>query len=274
MRDGEEWETWDMDIVDGHTHRVLAYIAAVSRQGYEMSIDEVEAFAKRPERQGPVVRNAFEDWRASIMSSVFTTEEPGETFVAHLRRLMWVTTDDNRKVRLTRLGFALLRELSSPKLDPETESTIEVLLDPSDPFAYSRVLTSLSDVASGLLVDPYFRVSQFYDIATQTTIDRILLGKKIGTTEISKLAFALASVPDERPLELRIASSLHDRYVIPPEGAVRFIGTSLGGVGKSVSAVGTFSTVTSDAIRAEHERLWSEATKLGPAERGQVSPEQ
>jgi hypothetical protein len=57
---------------------------------------------------------------------------------------------------------------------------------------------------------------------------------------------------------------LHDRYFIPNTGAVRALGTSLGGVGKNVSILTTLGGEASTLLRGLHERKWAEGEPVLP----------
>ena len=66
-----------------------------------------------------------------------------------------------------------------------------------------------------------------------------------------------------RQLEVLLAPSgkMHDRYLIPVDGPVDMLGTSLNGVGKRPSALVEVHT-GSDEIRRLHEDLWAAARPL------------
>lgn len=67
----------------------------------------------------------------------------------------------------------------------------------------------------------------------------------------------------ERPFEIRVGTKeLHDQYLVPDDGDVDFVGTSLGGVGKVHSVMGTLGPETSQHVRKTCEDLWKKASAL------------
>jgi hypothetical protein len=92
-----------------------------------------------------------------------------------------------------------------------------------------------------------------------------MVGPGLKKRELDLLATGLAALPPERQLEIRIATALHDRYLIPrEEGRVTMLGMSLGGIGKKVSTITTLGEVASVALRDAHEALWRDAETLAP----------
>lgn len=119
-----------------------------------------------------------------------------------------------------------------------------------------------------MLVEPYFRIDQLRDVAGFDNIERVLLGSGVKKPDREVLAAGLAVLPQERALEVRIASALHDRYLIPrDEGKVRMLGMSLAGIGKKVSTITTLGELAPNALRAAHEELWNNASALAPRPR-------
>ncbi|MHB9860613.1 hypothetical protein [Streptomyces sp. YIM S03343] len=197
------------------------------------------------------------------MTALGGKSEPLETWKQYLERVGWIKVT-GESVKLTPLGHAILADLSAPKLDVSNEDASEVILDPSDPFAYVRVIGALSDIGEGLLVDPYFRFDQLETVVEHTQIRRILTSKKIGAPAISQLALALAVIDAPQRPEVRVANELHDRFAISEGDKVIAIGTSLNSVGKNLSVVVPLASIAGNAIRRTHEDLWTNATVLKP----------
>lgn len=221
----------------------------------------LEAYAKAPFRR---VRRTggMQDFMVSLGNFGAKTEAL-ETWTQYLERVGWIKTDGS-PVKLTPLGHAILADLSAPKLEASDEDSPEVILGPSDPFAYVRVIGALSDVGEGLLVDPYFRFDQLETVVEHTQIRRILTSKKIGASATSQLELALAVFDESQRPEVRVANELHDRFAISEGDRVIAIGTSLNSVGKNLSVVVPLASVAARAIRQSNEVLWVKATALQP----------
>ncbi len=258
-----------MEIASEDTHRLLFYVGAVTRRGYQLSVPEFEAYAKGPFRKTKIIEGGISAFR-DIQNMFSPRRVPAETWLEYLKRLRWVSADED-KVKLTRLGKAILDELSSPVIDSESESATEVLLDPADPHAYVKVIGVLAELGEGLLVDPYFRYDQLETIVEDTQIRRILTSKKTGNTALSQLQFALAVIDeDQRPL-IKVADSLHDRFAIGDSGHVVAIGTSLNSVGKNHSMVVPLSETAGSAIASVYGDLWDSANTLEPRSQNNAS---
>ncbi|MER8155870.1 hypothetical protein [Streptomyces sp. NPDC094472] len=247
-----------MEIATESGHRLLAYISAATRRGAILSPDNLEAYARSPFRRMQST-SPFQNFLGNLTGK----SEPLETWTQYLERVGWIKVASD-SVKLSPLGHAILSDLSAPKLDVTNEDTSEVILDPSDPFAYVRVIGALSDVGEGLLVDPYFRFDQLETVVEHTQIRRILTSKKIGAPAISQLALALAVYDEPQRPEVRVANELHDRFAISEGDKVIAIGTSLNSVGRNLSIVVPLASIAGNAIRRSHEDLWSSASALEP----------
>lgn len=252
-----------VEIVSEHVHRLLAYIAALNRNGVRPERQLIEEFAKRPERRSPTRRSSLTliaEQMALVLGGVEVSE--GETYCDYLARLGWI--DDKQQVELTSVGRALLKALNTPVLEETTADVFEIVLEPEDPFAYAKALGALGGAKRSLLVEPYFRLQQLIDIEAFDNIERVLIGPGVSGSDLKVLAVGLAGLDEGRNLEVRRAKALHDRYLIPHEGAVTMLGMSLGGIGKKVSTITTLGEVASIALRDAHEHLWREAEVVEP----------
>ncbi|MET8897256.1 hypothetical protein [Streptomyces albogriseolus] len=250
-----------MEITTEAGHRLLAYISAATRRGATLTPEYLEAYAKSPfrrvQRRGSIVEmmDSFANFGGRT--------EYLETWTEYLSRVGWISVSDN-SVKLTTLGHAILADLSAPKIETASDDSSEVILDPSDPFAYVKVIGALADIGEGLLVDPYFRFDQLQTVVEHTEIKRILTSKKIGAPAISQLALALAVFDESQRPEVRVASELHDRFAISTGEKVIAIGTSLNSVGRNLSIVVPLASVAGSAIRSSHEELWVKSQVLAP----------
>lgn len=122
-----------------------------------------------------------------------------------------------------------------------------------------------------MIVDPYFRLPQLTDVVDLGTVTRVLTTKKIGKADVKRLAFGLRTLGESQPIEIRFAQDLHDRYLIPADGRLRGLGTSLHGVGRSLTLLTTLGADSSRALREFYEQKWADAEELEPAPAAEVS---
>lgn len=253
-----------MEIVDATGHRALAYVAAVLRQGYPLSVDEFEQYVSNPEPTvtGPLARAISQAVRASALGQLARSE----SVLNWLVRIGWLERDAGR-VYITPLGAAVLRHAEEAEKQIE-ETTTEIILSPNDELSYARVIGLLAAAGRAALVDPYFSIESLLHVIQQTEVDRILV--KPDPQRTAALATALDTVRIERPFEIRASDTFHDRLVIPESGPVRFIGTSLSGVGKRLAVTAQISADTaSDALRAAFHDAWAHATLVASTARSE-----
>jgi hypothetical protein len=240
-------------IVSEIAHRALTYVALTKRQGYKVSERQLEAFVRSPDRVGASYDIAGLTAAFDITRMLRVKKIPGETLANWLVRLDWLAIEDG-KVELTRLGEAILR--AADEQDVETELPLRIVLDPTDPLSYAKVIGRIAEMGSALLVDPYFGLDQLLVVLQGTSVTRVLVGPK---TNIGALATATASLVLPREFIIRVSPQVHDRFVIPPAGGVDALGTSLNGVGRKFTVMTSLQGPVADTIRAKHEELWEAA---------------
>ena len=105
-------------------------------------------------------------------------------------------------------------------------------IEPQNPISYAEVIQRIAQHKDAMLVDPYFKLDQIMDIVNYTSVSRVLTSEKIGKAAVAGLAKAMAQIVVGRSFEIRVGKKdLHDRCIVPPDGNVDFIGTSLSGGG-------------------------------------------
>lgn len=262
-----------VNIVDEDTHRVLAYVDALNRHGVGPARALVNQFAADPDQKVRMDGGLRGLQQLRMVASAFAERVvPDETFCQYMARVGWIGEDIDA-VELTPIGRALLKALNSPVLEEGTADVFEIVLDPDNPFAYAQALHGMSSVSDALLVEPYFRLQQLMDVAEFDNIVRVMVGSRLKSAEYELLATGLASLPNERVIEVRKAADLHDRYLIPArEGSALMLGASLGGIGKKVSTMTTLGQLATQALRDAHERLWHEAEPIEPKKLAAASP--
>lgn len=249
-----------VEITSEDTHRLLAYVGALNQHGVKPEPRLVDVFADSPKRRAKRTGRAngldvFAQVSIMMAGKVVFTETASE----HLIRLGWAASV-GAGLELTAAGWALLKALNAPAMESESIDFVEVVMAADDPFAYARVIHAIGAAGESLLVDPYLRWDQFHDIMKLDNVTRVLVGPRLQAHEYTAMALGLGSLPPDRRLEVRKASNVHDRYLIPERhGRVLMFGTSLNGVGRRVSTFTTLGDVSTDALRAAHEDIWSAA---------------
>lgn len=256
-----------VEIANERTHRVLAYLAAVTARGEVVVPSEaLDAYAAAPDHlAGRVDLMASYSLRLTALTMGTVAEE---TFSDYLDRLGWIIGGRSGCI-ITPLGEAVLRALNAPRLD-DNRDAIEIVLDPEDAFAYTRALGELADLPGTMIVDPYFRLPQLTDVVDLGTVTRVLTTKKIGKADVKRLAFGLRALGESQPIGIRFTQDLHDRYLIPADGRLRGLGTSLHSVGRSLTLLTTLGADSSQALREFYEQKWSAAEVLEPAPAAEV----
>ncbi len=247
-----------MDIADETGHAALAYVVAVRRRGYRLTLKEFEAYASSPRRRAIPPKSL-----SSFITTFEVFQANPEPVSAWLVRLGWISADDDGSVMLTPLGEAVLRELDDREISSETP--LEVTLSPEDPIAYARAIERIASHGDAMLVDPFFRLDDLLPVTMNTGISRLLTSDrsgKEGKARIGTLGVALDRLQLERPFEIRVSDEIHDRFVIPSAGPVDSIGTSVGGIGRRFSVMVRIASPIADDIREGHERMWEAARNL------------
>ncbi|GAA4627330.1 hypothetical protein [Cellulomonas oligotrophica] len=238
-----------MELLPLEAHRTLAYIAAVNRGGAHPSPLAVTEFyeSARPKL------STLAAYAAGLakFDPVGSTEMP----IAYFLRMDWIRVD-SAGVSLTKTGQALIRALDIKEQDQEV---IEVVLDEGDRFAYARAIAFLRTDSPSLLVDPYLRLEQMIDLDRVRAIERVLVGPRLSAEVLADLRNAAEMYKPQRNIEVRQASSLHDRFLIPESGRVLMLGGSLNTFSRAPIAITTLSDQFSDVVRERYEEVWSTA---------------
>lgn len=263
-----------MEIIGDDAHRMLAYVEAVNRQGYHLTVKEFEAYASGWEPTVTMVGGGSELGKSlsnlqRVAAWAFYGDAQRETepMIDYLCRLMWLSKRAGR-VQITDLGKAVLREANSPLPDSDTGSTLEVVIDPDNPFAYAQLMAKITGFEECMIVDPYLDVDQLITLAGFGSVTRILTGngKLKRLKPMYELVLHKAPHLDVRWMQ---QSELHDRYAIPVSGHVYMLGSSLNSIANRFGVATTFESSTSKLIAAQYDSRWGSATPLlTEAERG------
>ncbi|WP_455834243.1 hypothetical protein [Pseudarthrobacter siccitolerans] len=252
-----------MMLIDDLSHLVLSYIAAIEKRGGRLSVEALNAYGQQPER---IVFNDMyggETGRGVLVTAQTSsvTDEPwisDESFGSFLERLRWIEVTDET-VHLTSLGKAVLEEADSAT--DEGGSAIEVLIDPSNQFAYAQVMNRIAQVGESLVVDPYLNAETAIDLGQMESVKRVLTGNR----NISKLRGRFGIIMRARAdFEIRYMDqkSLHDRYVISNAGSVTVLGSSLNSIAHRQGVITPLDKMGSKFISEAYEELWQRASSL------------
>ncbi|NKX56759.1 hypothetical protein [Arthrobacter mobilis] len=183
-----------MEIVGESAHRVLAYIEAMNRQGCPLTGAQVDAYAQgwapiRTITGLSAYRLYLDDLKSMDLDTVI------EKMTAYLLRLGWIRQEKDSVVTPTRLGLAVLREANSPKPDSDAGSTLEVVIDPLNPFAYAQLMAKITSLGDCFIVDPYLDEQQLLTLAGFPNVTRILTGDKNLKAKGPVFALVLQAAP-------------------------------------------------------------------------------
>jgi hypothetical protein len=189
-----------------------------------------------------------------------------------LTRVGWLVIQ-NELVRITPLGEAVLSHLEQSAVD--TEAPVEIALDQGDPVAKARVLGKIHELGKSDLVDAYFALDDLLPVLNDTEVQRVLTHppRNAGDTKrVVELQNAVAALTPQRPFEIRTNDEFHDRYVIPENGPIWQIGTSLGGIGRRFSAmVPLRDEKLAKQIRDRFDAAWETGEPIRPSAHSQPS---
>lgn len=248
-----------MELLSGSAHRALAFVDVLDKNGAPPTADQVDAMGGA----GDLL------WGGDVLGYEWWSQEERETYPEYLSRIGLVTVVDG-VVRTTAQGRAILHHLS---VAGAQEELVEIVIDPTDPFAYSKVLTRLTAFGPSMLIDPYCRHEEIWDILGFEGVTRVLTGPEGSRRNMhSSIASALQKLGTGRSIEVRWSADTHDRYLIPDSGNVVMLGMSLNGAGRKIGTIAPLSSGASQVLRQQHEDLWRASTPISPR-KAQASPE-
>lgn len=265
-----------MEIIGEEAHRLLAYVEAVARQGHTLTSSEFNAYAdgwgqKVTYTGGSALSLTIAEMQRSIAASVYGSRTKDvEPLLDYLCRLMWLEMKGDL-VEITSLGKAVLREANSPKPDSDTESTLEVVIDHTNPFAYAQLMAKITTLGDCMIVDPYLDVQQLLTLAEFPNVTRILTGDKDLKAKTPQFSLVLKVASH---LELRTVKQgdLHDRFVIPGNGSVYMLGSSLNSIAKRFGVATTLEESSSKLIAENYDKIWGGGKAMPAQASGSSGP--
>ncbi|WP_146244676.1 hypothetical protein [Curtobacterium sp. MCPF17_018] len=174
----------------------------------------------------------------------------------------YTPTDAGRRALANIDAAAEAAARRTPDSDP-----VAVIGVAREPVFYSAVLTQLIDLPDVLIVDPYLGADDVRVLARITSVSRVLTGprpvkdrnEKSPESRLQHLALAVGTRPD---LKVRLTTTIHDRYMLPSEGAGLMLGASLGG-SKVTTAIELSEDATADH-RGTFDTIWADAEPVEP----------
>jgi hypothetical protein len=253
-----------LEVANAVAHRLLAYLAALCDQGDAPTVQELDAYAE--EDEPTLAPEWYLDDRGGEPPEAWTWP-----WAFYLQARGWATVDEGpieeREVRITKLGRSLLQHLDEQGRTGQVQA-VEVLAQ--GPLSYGRVIGRIAQHDRPMLVDAYFDVDSVAEVVLHTSVSRILLGEKPGKRGRARVAAVIAAMTrfdlNDRPLELRACDDLHDRFVVPTEGPLEAIGTSLNSAHRHLTTYVIIEGAEASLLRDHLEALWSSARILFPPE--------
>lgn len=248
-----------MEIVSETQHRAMAFIAAANRGGYKPNDQEVGVWmvSSQPRRVGGIMSN----WLLGMGGAMQALQGVLQSTVNHMEELTWLERSGSGGILLTPLGKALLRATE----EEADERLRVVVLDSEDPVSYSSLIGEIAEMGSGMLVDPYLEVQGLVDVWGRTSVRRVLVGDS-PKSRGKRVAMAVQLGTEERedPIDVRVASGLHDRLIITDDGGVWTLGKSLNGIQsrKTVTVLSPLPSTAAAQIVSQYQELWTDATPL------------
>ncbi|WP_157079001.1 hypothetical protein [Herbiconiux solani] len=267
-----------MDVTDSKTHRSLMYLAAASRRTAGIEVRSFDEYSERPDRRTAKYRTKggmLGDIQSLAQQSIETflkgvggTSElvsPGESVSQYFVRLGWAYQPSAGLILISDLGKAILSELNNPRIDVDSDDPISVIVDPEDPLAYARIFDLIAASGSGLIVDPYLRMPQIFELLQIPSVTRILASNREIQDREGIIAHALAAKTPSPLLGLVDHSALHDRFYISDSGGVLIFGSSLNSITRRPGVVTPIADQTAaHAIRSAYEAVWETAELIEP----------
>lgn len=253
-----------MQVASPVAHRLLAYLAALSSQGVAPTVEELDGYAE--EDEPTLAPEWFLDDRGGDPPEGWTWP-----WAYYLQARGWAMVDEGppeeERVHITKLGRSLLQHLEEQGRVGQVQA-VEVLA--KGPLSYGRVIGRIAEHDHPMLVDAYFDVNSVAEIILHTSVSRILLAEKPDKRGKSRVAAVIGALSrfdlSDRPLELRSCTELHDRFVVPAEGPIEAIGTSLNSAHRHLTTYVTIEGPEASVLRDHLEGLWSSARALFPSE--------
>jgi hypothetical protein len=183
-----------VEVVEESTRRVLEYVAMLQRQGYKPSVTDVEAFGESPHRGKPLsIEDMFGSYTSRLTDPglMYAIGREGESYADYFSRLGWARISAGR-VELTKLALAMLRDLNSPSVSPETQSYVEVVVKPDDKLSFTKLLHQFNNLGDALFVDPWLKLEQFLEVAEYTPVTRVLTSSRAFGSETQRKIYQRA----------------------------------------------------------------------------------
>jgi hypothetical protein len=199
---------------------------------------------------------SFERMLGQLKYGLGAVREP-EPPIEHLLRIKWLTRSSDGRLGLSRLGQAMLATAEQEIVENPGPSV--VVLGTDDPLAYPKLIGKLTEAGEGLLADPYLRVEHVHELAMNTRLKRLMTSRKLKEAELAEIGTYLRTAATPHVVEVRIAETFHDRFVIGEDHSVHTFGASLNGINRVMTVMSPIPEPGASALMNEVERLWAGA---------------
>lgn len=143
----------------------------------------------------------------------------------------------------------------------------------SEPVFYNQILHELADRADVLVVDRFLGAADVVTLGGLAAVRRVLTGaqpsrdrrERSVAARRDQLALAVGSLTD---VQVRLSTELHDRYMLPADGAGLMLGGSLGG--RKLTAAVELSDAVTRRLRDEFDAIWDRSTPVDAVTAPQV----
>ncbi|WP_456506166.1 hypothetical protein [Arthrobacter sp. UYCu723] len=201
---------------------------------------------------------------SGMMGSNFAAEDLETLGLIQRAGSAYSASEQGRKM----IGYLDSRNIE-PDTPPQTEELLHLVGKPSDPHFYAQVLSTLNNMDSVLLVDPYLAVADLNVITRVGKVSRVLTGPRpvIDRGESRNdpgarhVALRISAGTNPR-MDVRISTAIHDRYALPASGTGYMMGASMGS--RKVTALVELSQSATKKLLEEHSEIWSAAEKIDP----------
>jgi hypothetical protein len=123
-----------MEVMSATQHRIVAFIDACNRGGYQPTKTQIERWLEDPEPLSPLFGESSA-WRR--LMGLGWISPNAAAHIDHLVHMMWIN-ETSKRYSSTSLGRTLLTATDQAELEQSSSGT--VVIDSADPFAYARVI--------------------------------------------------------------------------------------------------------------------------------------
>jgi hypothetical protein len=263
-----------MDVATPELLRTLRYVRTLAEQGVHPTLAQVTVYGDAAFPRVELRNNYEEEMRQEAMWEYHYAAV--STVTEYLMRVGWIE-ETLRGIELTKVGWAI--DAGSDGGGNVVAGVMNVVLKGNDPVSYLAFIDAIQRVrgeSAVMIVDPYMPSSHLPALVRNAGVTR-LLTSDVGVHDAGEsrekrtAAFQLILGAQERSgLRIRYAArgAIHDRLILPDEGAGLMLGRSLGG--RQMTAVVELDEVITELFRDHYRARWDNATPVEPTDLSHV----